>query len=292
MMKNRILIISIIFFILLSISCKKEIIQTKKTIKNLEYAGLRASVYGIKPFPQPEKWVEMIKTMANYFPNSKPVVVWIVGIVKDKVNCRLHFPSEGKSFKNIVFDDNDLSEDYLNYFDENNIAVFLQVEPANADVDTLIELVLKRYGQHKSVVGFGIDVEWYRENQYRGWGKKVDDKTAKHWEEKVKSYNPNYKVFIKHWDLRWMPEHYRGELIFIDDSQEFKNFSDMKKEFAEWGKRFYPNRVWFQIGYPKDKKWWEKYDNPPKYLGREIASEIKQKVGILWVDFTLKELFY
>ncbi len=290
-MKKIILLTALILSLFFLISCggvKSKIVQVKENPQNIEYAGVRASIYGIEPFPSPEEWGDMIKKMHNYFPGSKPVIVWILGIVKDKVNCRLHFPSEGKEFKNIIFDNMDLSEKYLNYFDKNNINVFLQVEPANADVKTLMELVLKRYGKHKSVVGFGVDVEWYRENDFKGWGKKVDDETARMWEKIVKSYNPNYKLFIKHWDKRWMPPHYRGDLIFINDSQMFKKFDDMLKEFKDWGKAFYPNKVWFQIGYPKDKKWWGIFKTPPEHMGKSIASEIRQKTGILWVDFSLK----
>jgi len=290
---KKIFLLAFVIISLFLIGCRVGVKKIEyEKITNIKYAGVRASIYGVKPFPAPEKWKDMIFEMKSYFPSSKPVVIWIVGIVKDKVNCRLHFPSDGKTYKNIIFDKEDLSEKYLDYFDKNGIDVFLQVEPADADVGTLMRLVLNRYGHNECVVGFGIDVEWYRENSHRGWGQKVDDETAKKWEEMLKKYNPNYKLFIKHWDLRWMPENYRGDIIFVDDSQQFKKFEQMKKEFAEWGKNFYPNEVWFQIGYPADKKWWNKFRNPPKLMGYNIASEIKQNVGILWVDFSLKDLFY
>ena len=36
------------------------------------------------------------------------------------------------------------------------VQVWLQVEPADADVPPLIDLVLERYAAHPSVIGFGI----------------------------------------------------------------------------------------------------------------------------------------
>ncbi len=292
-MKIKYILLIIICVSILLFSCdrKVDINVDDNPVTNIEYAGLRASTYGIKPFPEPDKWVEMIKSMEGYFEGSKPVVVWILGIIDEGTSCRLHFPSEGNSYKNIVFDNEDLSERYLDYFDRNNINVYLQVEPADADVETLIDLVLNRYGNHSSVVGFGVDVEWYEENSHKEWGKKLDDKTAELWEAKVKSYNPDYKLFVKHWDLKWLAPEYRGDIVFVDDSQIFDRFEQMKSEFVEWGNHFYPNEVWFQIGYSSDEKWWSKFDTPPQYMGRNIASDIKQKVGIVWVDFTLKKIF-
>ncbi len=295
-MKIKLIIIIVIFVMIFSLSCeRKASVDENEIIKpktNIEYAGVRASTYGIQPFPEPEKWVEMINSMKGYFEGSKPVVVWIIGIVDDDVNCRLHFPNKSdKTYKNIVFDNEDLSERYLNYFDKNNINVFLQVEPANADVDVLIDIVLKRYGKHSSVIGYGVDIEWYKENDYKKCGKKLDDKTAEEWEKRVKSYNSEYVLFVKHWDIEWLPPNYRGELIFVDDSQMFGTFNDMKKEFVQWADKLYPNKVWFQIGYPADEKWWKEFNNPPQYMGKAISSKIRQKIGILWVDFTLKKIF-
>ena len=37
-------------------------------------------------------------------------------------------------------------EEYFKYFDDNNIKVYLQVEPGFADVDTLIDLIMDQYG--------------------------------------------------------------------------------------------------------------------------------------------------
>lgn len=259
--------------------------------KNIIYAGVRSSSYGIKPFPEPAKWHFSVEKMSSYFEGSSPCAIWIVGVVKNKTACLLEFPADGEEHENVVFSDFDKHESYLDYFDKSGIQVFLQVEPANADVSVLIDLVLSRYKHHQCVIGFGIDVEWHREVDNPGWGAKVTDKQAEAWELQVKSYNKDYRFFLKHWDRDWMPLRYRGEIVFVSDSQIFRNFEEMMDEFVDyWAAYFAPNTVFFQIGYPSDKPWWGKMENPPSEMGIAIAERVSQSCGIFWVDFTLSEV--
>ncbi len=263
----------------------------EKEIK-IKYSGVRSSSYGIKPFPSKEGWVKAINSMQEKFEGSVPTAIWIVGVMKGKTSVSLEFPSDGKEVDNVVFAESDKHEPYLDYFDKNGIKVFLQVEPADADMMKLIDLVLSRYQHHPSVIGFGVDVEWYRVNDNPGTGMKISDELAEQWEKKVKSYNPDYKLFLKHWDNKWMPPKYRGDIVFVDDSQMFDSFDAIVKEFdGDWADKFFPNTVFFQIGYPADKKWWGTLDDPPKYLGEKITENIEnQTCGIIWVDFTLKDV--
>ena len=229
--------------------------------------------------------------MSGYFKGSAPCAIWIVGKFRWNKVCYLYFPSDGNEYTNIEFDTIDQYERYLSYFDQEGIKVFLQVEPASADILTLIDLVLGRYRHHECVVGFGVDVEWHRESENPKRGVPVDDGMAKAWEERVKSHNAQYKLFLKHWNRNWMPPSYRGDIVFVDDSQMLRDFDAMLEEFVEyWASYFYPNTVFFQIGYKSDKPWWEKLGNPPLDIGLAIAQRIKQKCGIFWVDFTLRDI--
>jgi hypothetical protein len=89
-----------------------------------------------------------------------------------------------------------------------------------------------------------------------------------------------------------MPPNYRGDIVFVDDSQIFDNFGEMLDEFVDyWAEYFAPNMVFFQIGYPSDRPWWQKMSNPPKDMGKAIAQRISQRCGIFWVDFTLRDVF-
>jgi hypothetical protein len=229
--------------------------------------------------------------MQQKFEGSLPTGIWIVGVMRGKESMYLEFPSDGKNVKNVIFAEEDKHEPYFDYFDENGIKVFLQVEPANADMIELIDLVLGRYKHHPCVMGFGVDVEWYRVSDNPGTGMKISDELAEQWEKRVKMHNPDYKIFLKHWDYNWMPPKYKGDIVFVDDSQELPSLDAMVDEFNVWADRFFPNPVVFQIGYRSDKKWWEKFNDPPKYLGEKIAEKTEgQQVGIIWVDFTLKDV--
>ena len=256
------------------------------------WAGVRSSQYGIKPFPSAEGWLKAMRTMEGYFPGSSPAAIWIVGqMTKDRTTMHLFFPSEGKQVPHVEFEPADNHEAYLDAFDKAGIKVFLQVESADADMETLIDLVLGRYKHHPCVIGFGVDVEWYKVADKPGTGTPVDDATAKKWDARIKSHNPSYRMFLKHWDIKWMPPTYRSDIVFVDDSQIFKTMDEMVTEFqTSWAHAFYPNTVVFQIGYGPDKPWWSKLAVPPQDLGTAIARGVKQDLGIIWVDFSLRDV--
>jgi hypothetical protein len=83
----------------------------------------------------------------------------------------------------------------------------------------------------------------------------------------------------------------RGDIVFVDDSQRLPNldrFLDELKEFADF---FYPHTVMFQIGYRSDKPWWSALAEPvPKTLGEKLAAMVRQRCGIIRVDFTLRDV--
>jgi hypothetical protein len=294
---KQILFFSLILSLALFISCgkkdkKKYTVDKTIRVENVLYAGARSSSYGIRPFPDPNGWQSVMDTMKNYFKGSTACAIWIVGRMHGDRKCRLEFTPDGQTDTSLVFLDYDKHEVYLQHFDSTGIKVFLQVEPANASMIRLIDLVLNRYKHHPCVIGFGIDVEWFREAENPEWGVKVSDDSAKAWEQQVKSINPDYKLFLKHWDRNWMPPTYRGDLIFVSDSQIFKKMDDMLEEFVVyWADYFKPNMVFYQFGYRSDKSWWQNLDNPPQEIGNTIARNISQNCGIFWVDFTLRDVF-
>ncbi|MCI0513941.1 T9SS type A sorting domain-containing protein [candidate division KSB1 bacterium] len=256
-------------------------------------AGFRASqIYEIYPnqqFPRPGYWLNVGQQMAAKFPGTTPAAVWIVSLYCANGLTQLNFPSPGGNYANIDFLPQDQNEVYLNYFDQAGFKVWLQVEPGAARVDTLIHLVLKRYQHHPCVVGFGIDVEWLAAHQYNG-GRKVSNQEAERWERKVKGFNPKYTLFLKHYGASWMPA-YRGQILFIDDSQIFTSMNALVTEFKEWGSRFSPNKVAFQLGYDTDRWWWSAYSDPARTLGQALFDKIPNCHGVFWVDFTINQLF-
>ncbi len=255
------------------------------------YVGFRASRYGIVPFPDTEYWSTTGLLMSEKM-NGAPVgAVWIVGVFIGNGTCQLNFPSPGGNYRNIDFLTEDQNEAYLTWFDQNNISVWLQVEPGDASVVQLANLVLNRYKHHPCVTGFGVDVEWFRWDQDPE-GIRVGDTAAQRWRDVVASHNPGYQLFLKHWLMSKMPPTYRKDLFFIDDSQGFSSLEAMTQEFQAWGEYFAPNPVGFQVGYEIDRPWWNRLPDPFRDIGQAILDKVSNTRGLFWADFTLREVFW
>jgi hypothetical protein len=149
----------------------------------------------------------------------------------------------------------------------------------------LIDLVLNQYESHPSVIGFGVDDEWYLNMSYED-GKPITDNEAQAWVAQVQTHHSSYQVFLKHWETSQMPPTYRTGLVFIDDSQGFKSMKKMLAEFTTWGQVFAPAPVGFQFGYAADKRWWKTLIDPPKTIGNGILTRVPIVMDLYWVDFT------
>ena len=88
-------------------------------------AGFRFSTYGIRTNPGPDYWLSVGQHAKTY----------------------LSFKAETDD-PNIVSGYVDMNDQTLNAFDANGFKVWLQVEPVNADMLTLIDLVLNQYKHH------------------------------------------------------------------------------------------------------------------------------------------------
>jgi hypothetical protein len=266
-------------------------------------AGLRSSPYGPRNgFPGAQYWLGAARSMASRFTHAAPALVWIVGTMEKlpsiasqkNYSGRVHlsFPDPGKTaLTNIVFSASDANEAYLKQFDRSGVQVWLQVEPADADIGTVIDLVLTRYGHHPCVIGFGIDVEWHRWSRQRRSGVAISDSQAETWSQKVRAFNPGYRLFMKHWLRSKMPPRYRRDIVFINDSQQFSSLAQMRRNFRQWGATFSPAAVGFQFGYPADRAWWKQLDDPALDIGRALLSAIPNISDLIWVDFTMEEIW-
>ena len=251
-------------------------------------AGFRFSAYGPDYDPGPAYWKRVGERMAERFPGSVPGAVWIVGRLKGQ-GCELSFP--GRSAHPLIqFTNEDRNEKALDLFDAAGFEVWLQVEPGHAPVETLIDLVLARYRHHPSVVGFGVDVEWYRSVD-QPEGQAVTDAEARAWLAAVRAHQTRYRLFLKHWLIQKMPKTAREGLYFIDDSQILPSLDAMVEEFAQWARTFAPAPVGFQIGYDSDRPWWEKLGDPPAEIGRRIRDAAPNTAGLYWVDFSVLDVF-
>ncbi len=200
-------------------------------------------------------------------------------------------PNDGQTYGPLYqFSSTDKHESYFSHFDANSIQVYPQLESGDADIPTLIDLVLSRYGHHSSVIGLAIDAEWIHKTSDAGTETPVTDAQAKAWEKKVKSHKSSYRLILKHFEEGNLPPTYRGDIIFACDDEQngsYKGFLGEMKKFAD---HFYPSEVMFQIGYPSDKTWWKSLAKPiPQTIGRELIKQTRQAFGLLWVDFSIKD---
>lgn len=252
-------------------------------------AGFRFSTYGIGSNPGPEYWLSVGQEMSSRFPNSHPEAIWIVGnfLGDGMTYLSFHAPTDDPHVTSGYVDMNDQT---LSLFDQHGFKIWLQVEPANADMLMLIDLVLNQYKHHPSVIGFGVDVEWYKSDG-SPLGTTISDAEAEAWVKAIRAHNPEYKLFLKHWETEYMPPSYRDGIVFINDSQQFDSFDHMLREFTAWGEHFAPASVGFQYGYPADKTWWKDLQDPPGDIGNALIENISNTASLFWVDFSIKEIF-
>ncbi len=274
-----------LFIILVLAGCSSPNSNPKEDVLQ---AGFRYSSYGPSYNPGPEYWPYVGEQMSAKFPGSKPAALWIVGIV-DGDGTYLNLPCETED-PHIRCGYVDMNNDILDTFDEKGYAVWLQVEPGNASIDELIDIVLDQYKDHPSVVGFGIDVEWYKSTGGPE-GQPITDEEAQRWVSAIRKHDRDYQLFLKHWDEAWMPPTVRDGIMFVNDSQQFESFDQLVAEFTAWGQFFAPSPVGFQFGYPADKKWWQDLQDPPKDIGQAILDNVPNTKGIFWVDFTILDVF-
>ena len=251
-------------------------------------AGFRWSVYGPKYNPGPEYWARVGREMAARFPGATPEAIWIVSRVKGEGTV-LNFPAPA-GMPGIEGTAEDGNEAALALFDQLGFRVWLQVEPSFVPVEPLIHVVLERYAHHRCVVGFGIDVEWYRSFN-PDEGQPVTDAEANAWLAAVRTHDPSYRLFLKHFEWGKMPPTAREGLLFVDDSQIFPSLDAMVEEFAEWAARFAPAPVAFQFGYQTDRPWWSTLADPPGEIGRRILAVAPNTAALFWVDFSVLDVF-
>ena len=319
-MKVKAFLASLGLILILSLFTSCDMVSKLETQGTVKWAGLRYSPYGIRrdeatsernlAIPTNDEFQKYISTLTGAFEESTGTFVLIPATVSededDKGNtifyCSCNFVKpDGVSAaevkgKYINFrkksDGEDTRynyEDFLTMCDNKGYSVWLQAEPGDNDLSLIAKILLSKYGSHKCVKGYGIDLEWWYPipDENTNTGTRLDDATAQAVVETVRSFNKDYTVFAKHWEYAYMPPKYRDGMIFVNDSQQFSNRSEMVSAFTSWAKHFQGSPVLFQIGYGKDYKIWK--DDP---LGTaqaicNSAIEWNEEVGVVWVDFTM-----
>lgn len=298
MKKKVLIVIALIMSVSLALTSCDDSTSGPCTVK---WAGIRISTYGMRSFgkdsfPSETEMAGFATNMASCYEGSTGAYILIVGTMSGDDTCALAFPVSGNYDYIYGGSKNDRYESYLDECDKQGIDVWLQVEPGYADLVTLADLVMKQYSHHSCVKGFGIDVEWHKPIEGTDEGTKLSDSDAKKVLAKVRSYNPEYTVFVKHWMTRQLPSNMEG-FIYVNDSQQFGDMNEVVEDFSQWAAYYAPQPVMFQIGYNADKWIWNGTDyktNPARLFGQAIVDGCNSgnDVGIIWVDFTLPEVIY
>ena len=238
----------------------------------------------------PSYWVNVTKQMASLIQGSTPGNIWAVGRVQiSEGTCVLSFPSDQK-YPHMSFQTEDWYEGFFTTFDENGIKVWLEVEPGFADIDQLIDVVLKHYGNHSCVQGFVVDLEWRWSPNIKETVP-VTDEEAGRWLDKIKFYNSDYKLFLIHWLTEVMPPTAREDIVFIDDAQNFEGLDSLVHEFKRWGENLSQTDVGYIFGYRRDIEWLSKLENPPKDVGSTLIQNIPNCSFVFWSHETILEAF-
>lgn len=268
------------------------------------YAGLRRSSYGLSKRNNADAWwaIRAKEFSANIAANIEgvdyvqPCIIQIVSGYRGDGGTVMEFDkpeSYTGSTKGMVFSQRGIDhEKALTIYDEQGVKAIIQFEPGNSDVHANIEIAHQAFGRHKCIIGYGVDLEWYYTKESKDTtGIPLEDEDAEAWMNKVLSRNPEYTLFLKHWDPTHLPLEYRHpNLWYLSDSQIFPDIDSLMDDFSYWANTMKEQVVGYQYGYPSDRKWWKNMGKPTVGIAQRIVKDIPLTRYLFWVDFTADEV--
>ena len=255
--------------------------------------GIRRSSYGYAAKNKDDAWwIARAQAYAAQFPGAQPAIIEILSNFDDSGDANIEFPAppayhgakDHMRFENSGLD----HERALAAYDQAGVKAILEFEPGAADVPACFDLAQAAFGKHPSVIGYGIDGEWYKADKGKNKaGVPIGDADAQAWTQKVLAFNKDYTLFLKHWEPAHMPPKYRhASLWFLNDSQEFASVAEWMADMKAWGDAFPGSGTGYQFGYPADSKWWGALANPPREMAARLQKDIASTRYIFWVDFS------
>lgn len=272
-------------------------------LKTTNYVGLRRSSYGLKVKNRDNAWWAVrAKEFAASITgerSTQPVIIQIVSIYLDDDGSTLFEFTRPENYsgstKNMIFRPGAIDhEKALTTYDQQGVKAILQLEPGNADVSASLEIAHLKFGHHPSIIGYGIDAEWYYTREsIDNTGLHIRDKDARTWMEKVLSFSRDYTLFLKHWDSEHMPPTYRHpNLWFLSDTQNYMTIAQLVGDMKLWNRAHGDQIVGYQIGYKADERWWKKMKRPSVEISQSILKGIPNTRFLFWVDFTLNKISF
>jgi hypothetical protein len=266
------------------------------TINSDTISGWRNSQYGTSNQSDDNYWISVAQQMANKFPGSSPGGVLVVGELDGQPGTTeetlLQFPNPGGSYPHVNFIGTDQIEPMLDAYDQYGLKVYLQPESAHAEIPMLMDLIMDRYKHHPSVIGFGVDAEWYFEADYPGYGKALSTAEVNAWATQVKTYNPNYKLMVKHWDYDQLSNARPSNVLFLTDTEQLVSQNSAVNEYIDWIDHFGGAEVGFQYAYPSDQSWWGNFNDPATQIIQPVLdARPNANIGALFlVDFSVENI--
>jgi hypothetical protein len=182
----------------------------------------------------PIDWVSAAK---RYVDGTNGSVVDLVLAQADITGyTRVPFPLQGMSSL-ISYSDEDEAEPYLKTFDNEGVGVILSLQPLEADVPQLMELMLTRYGQHSCIVGINVDLEW----KHSGAWNHVSNNERDAWLAVLKGHNAGLRLFLTYYGNRtYFPGDAPGLVVLFDgegDAQVnlLERYGELAAHFSQVG---------------------------------------------------------
>lgn len=272
-------IISFLFLIIVFTGCR--------TGNDIFY-GTTGSRHGIKPYPSKEQWIDYINDISETG-NYEPAILWIVGSYHDG-GIKFNFPGKNISHKAVFFSDIDINEQYLEFFDKKNVKVFLYIEPGRGDLNTALRAMIQRYSHHKCIVGVAIDLEWYKTDSSNPFGSLIQSTEIEDILTKIKSFNAEYKLLLKHWDINKIEKYDNKDLLYLQSMEGIKSLEELIDRHKIWSRFFYPNSVGSEVGFVKDMLFWSHFDDPINDIPSILDKYTKEKSSFFWSETSLYEV--
>ncbi|OUM64988.1 hypothetical protein PIROE2DRAFT_8051, partial [Piromyces sp. E2] len=263
---------------------------------SIKYVGFNYTPKNIKEsfgkIPDPATIVKYVNIMKNKVEEEAKAVLFVtVGeLVKNKI-CAFNFPKPKnvENLSNVSYGKEDMFENLLSKCDEEKINVWLVVEPGDNDLIKLSNIVIEKYKKHKSVKGFGADLNlWYSTTNESG--KVLTDQEAKDVVTNLRNTNRRYTFLAKHRFEHHLPQYYDGGMIFVCNEQGYVRSSKMCIEAAYWSSDFPYTKIIFESGHEKDENMWSK--NPLGVINEvfNCGNDYNDQIGFVWDDKSMKKV--
>ena len=228
---------------------------------NLLYQGVWNNSDFMLP---PREWMNA----ALFYGGSKSVIDIVVAQANSDGFVHTQFPMKDSAYVR-SYSEVDRIEPYLVNCDELNIKVILSIQSLQADIPQLLQLLLDRYGDHPSLIGVNIDMEW----KHTGIIHKVTDVERDRWTTILASYNNSFKLFLTWYgDFENFPSN-SDKLVFLFDGLNDTQ-ANILLQYKLFGEKF--TNVGIYTGYTSSV--------PPTVTTNEVLNSVPDTQYIIHTD--------